>query len=164
MQGPPTKPKSRVLVIVLVVLGLAAFVPCVVGVLAAVAIPSFIGYVRRSKTAEALANLRELASAEQSWCNDHGTYLVPGGPVPAFTPGGVKAVGDFAADPTFHALGFDPGTPVYYSYSVADVSPGEIAITARGDLDGDGAESAFVLHCGGSCTCDAEPVITDELE
>jgi type IV pilus assembly protein PilA len=41
-------------------------VVAILGILAALAIPAFVGYVRRSKTAEATGNLNELFKTERA--------------------------------------------------------------------------------------------------
>lgn len=167
MQNAPAAPKKKnrgiVIAIAVVVLALLA-VPCV-GVLAAIAIPAFIGYVRRAKVAEATSNLRLLAQLEQTYCVDHGNWLVPAGPVPA-TPSSAKQLADFASDPAFTQLGFAPADPVYYSYMIVRDSSttGGIEIIARGDLDGDGVLSTFSVTCSSGCSCASTPRIENEVE
>lgn len=160
---PPPKKSNTALI---VVVGLIAFcfvgVP-VLGVIAAIAIPGFLGYVRRSKVAEAKPNLLMIAHAEESYCEDHSNYLFPAGPVPA-APMAAKQIGDFDADPTFHTLGVSIPDPIYLSYSITPQGAGEIVITAHGDLDGDGTQSTFAIHCLSSCSCEHEPSEDSPLE
>lgn len=157
MQAPPKRKGSLTPVIVLIVLG-ALTIPCV-GILAAVAIPSFIGYLRRSKTAEAEQNLRSLyAGAAAYYAEEHvgpdgtaRTRCTVGPAVTSNVPGPQRTVLSDLPD-SFSALGFAPYDPVYFRYEIVSV-PGcdhpdgtpLYSFRARGDLDGDGATSLFEL-------------------
>ena len=162
---PPT-PKKRSGLLVLVIVGglLLLACPCIGG-LSAIAIPAFIGYVRRAKVTEARGEVRAIARLEESYCTEHGNWLVPAGPVPA-VPAATKQLGAFSDDPAFTQLGYDQGDPVYYSYSVEHdpAVTGGILIVARGDLDGDGTLSTFSVSCGSACTCEPTPIVTNEIE
>ena len=46
----------------------------IIGVLLAVAIPSYIGFVGRASTSTAEANLRSVVPAVESYFSDHATY------------------------------------------------------------------------------------------
>ena len=132
---------------------------CVVcsGVGAAVAIPSFVGYVRRSKTAEAHANLRVMAQGViAAWDREQ---LGPGGtvvthrlppalpPTPATPPSQLKQMWPHDAAPGWSELGFTPPEPLYYVYEYApDPDGAGFVVRARGDLDGDGTQSLFELR------------------
>jgi hypothetical protein len=50
-----------------------------------------------------------------------------------------------------------------FSYSIEPVSSG-VELVARGDLDGDGETSRFVIHCRSDCECDESPTPTRPLE
>jgi len=167
MQSAPAAPKKKntgVIIAVVVVAALVVGCFCT-GILSAIAIPAFTGYIRRAKTVEATSNLRSLARLEQRYCEEHGNWLVPAGPVPV-TPTALKQLGDFASDPAFTELGFAPADPIYYSYSIVrdDSATGGIEIIARGDLDGDGVTSTFAVTCGSGCTCASNPFMENELE
>src|SRR5690349_14306663 len=137
MQAAAPEPKKRnPVVTVVLIVGFLFGGVCLLGIVAAISIPAFIGYVRRSKTSEAHTNVRAIATAEASYCTEHGNYLFPAGPLPA-TAGPEKQAVDFDTDPTFHSLGVSFPDPVYYSYSVLPQGAGEIVVTAHGDLDGD---------------------------
>ena len=141
-------------------------VVAIIGILAAIAIPAFINYVKRSKTSEASTNIMILARGAESYCNDglNGGYPVaPAGPLPAGIPGSVKVTAPFASEPTFSALGFAPADPVYYSYSAVPDGAGGLKLIANGDLDDDGVLSTFESHCDPSCRCSPVHVV-NELE
>ncbi len=147
----------------LLVVGLVSV--CVLGIIAAIAIPAFIGYVRQAKTAEAHSNLGTLAIQVENYCRDNGQLPRHAGPVPLTVPeaGKVMAYADFEADPGFRDLGFAPADPVYFRYQVISV-PDSVIIRAEGDLDGDGFTSLFERTCS-RATCGCGPfLIENETE
>ncbi len=162
-------------------------VVAIIGILAAIAVPAFIGYVRRSKTAEATSNLKALFTGAVSYYNQErfgkgldgdastNCTVTNTGPLPA-TPSAVKQKIDFSADTSFQALGFSVADPVYYGYTVAG-SAGACGVAAEanvysfqanGDLDGDGAQSLFELAVGSNADNELYRApgffITNELE
>lgn len=143
---------------------------CILGILAAIAIPAFVGYVRRSKTSEATTNLNSLFKSVATYYLSDGTAnargiaaparvhcLVAGdGPLPA-APGANKQAFSW---PAGHAggfghsgLGWTISDFVYYSYtifsptSICNLPPVFVvySLRASGDLDGDGTRSTFEL-------------------
>src|SRR5262245_50877600 len=77
-------------------------VVAIIGILAAVAIPAFIKYVRRSKTAEATGNIRKLVDAEGAYytserANRVGSYVskrfITAPTTPSTAPQGIKSIG-----------------------------------------------------------------------
>jgi len=161
------KKSSTTMIIVIVAVLLAGCLPCT-GILAAVAIPSFISYVRQSKASEAESNLRSLfagaaAYYEQEQLAPDGslqTGCTVGPAVTANVPGPEKQLLGLM-DPAFEALGFAAYDPVYYQYEIiagpAHCSHGPnqplYTFRAHGDLDGDGQRSLYELS-----------VATDQLE
>jgi type IV pilus assembly protein PilA len=134
-------------------------VVAILGILAAVAIPAMIKYLRRAKTAEAIDKLSYIYRASSTYATgervDRGIAAVVTAPqfptsqtpTPAVPPAGVKAV-DAAGTwdtPTWSALSFALADPHYYSYEYASAAAAPRAFTARamGDLDGDGITSTF---------------------
>lgn len=140
---PPPPPPRRTPTWVWVVIALVVS-PCGLGVMAAVAIPSFVRYLRAAKQTEAVARLEYLCRRTQAYAAQTGA-LPPSAPrTPADVPRGVRVVdapGTWTA-PTWQALAFDLTAPHYYSYEF--VSDGtSFAVRAYGDLDGNGVESTF---------------------
>lgn len=146
----PAKPFPVALVIGLV-LGVPA-VLCLLGVLgslATVAIPAFTRYVKRSKTAEATANIARIYQAEVAYYNASSERGAPSfvgvGATPASPPSAMKYPGDstvWTNDVGWSALGFSIATPHYYQYQVV-TGPNSFTVTAIGNLDGDLYYSTF---------------------
>ena len=141
-------------------------VVAIMGVLAALAIPAFVTYVRRAKSAEAPQNLNLLFKSAAAYYNaqrnDKGLPAANSGacvveasdPEPA-TPGAIKQ--PFTPAGSFSALAFKVADFVYYSYKIDSdgaacgnlASDSEIyTFTANGDLDGDSTLSTFELAVG----------------
>jgi type IV pilus assembly protein PilA len=167
-------------------------VVAIIGILAALAIPAFVSYVRRSKTAEAGSNLRNLYQGAASYygrehCTTQGytvgaaatgiTYCTVNSATTTNVPGTGKTQIDFTAeDPAFTGIGFTIADPVYYQYEINSLAPGcangpGIALydfRANGDLDGDGSPSLFELSAGSSTDNELARspglYITNELE
>jgi len=136
---------------------------CIVGVLLAVFVPTFVRRVRINKISEASGLLQEMSERASayyatSWA-DGKRFCLPqsAGPTPT-VPTVDSAMIDFAAEEhagheSWEALGFQPDRPVRYSYSyvpshhgcelVGDQVLRSVSFRAEGDLDGDGVRSVF---------------------
>ncbi|MBT8469514.1 MAG: type II secretion system protein [Myxococcales bacterium] len=136
---------------------------CIVGIVLAVFVPTFVRRVRINEISEAselLQSMSDRASAyyAMTWANGKRFCLPEGaGPTPT-VPTIDPATVEFAAEvtgghETWEALGFQPDRPVRYSYSflpsrhgcglVGDDEGGTVVFRAEGDLDGDGVRSVF---------------------
>lgn len=110
-------------------------VVAIIGILAAIAIPAFIGYVRRSKTSEVGSNLRNMFQGAASYYQreqwaDRGVQVAGGTMVASsacivgsaessLMPGTGKTVLDWTAEPSsFAAIGFSIADPHYYRYTI----------------------------------------------
>ena len=144
----------------------------ILGILAAVAIPAFTRYVKRSKTSEATGNISKIYQGEVSYFNQSSEQSIASFASAAATPSGTLSASKFPAQPTaftgnsgWSAIGFSVDSPLYYAYTaVADGT--SFTATANGDIDGDTVPSTFsrsaALNAGeiqGS-----QIVITNELE
>ncbi|MET0387862.1 MAG: prepilin-type N-terminal cleavage/methylation domain-containing protein [Polyangiales bacterium] len=138
-------------------------VVAILGILAAIAVPAFISYVRRSKTAEAPQNLSamfKLAAsymaqeyADRSLAATTGTYCSVGSdalnPQPnankqAYVPGAnARSIGFTVADFVYFGYGLT-GTQQCGWTASADI----YTFFAQGDLDGDMTRSTFELAAG----------------
>jgi type IV pilus assembly protein PilA len=143
-------------------------VVAIIGILAAVAIPAFMKYVRRAKTNEAVLNIRKIYENSRSYFFDERmrqgstTALSPQFPdsealTPAadccFSPGG-KCPADGPATwqtPTWQGLNFSVDDPHYYRFAYESTGTAGAGVgsvfTARavGDLDCDGTFSTFEM-------------------
>lgn len=133
-------------------------VVAIIGVLASVAIPSFINYQLSSKRTEAFANLSALAKAQKSYFAEYNTF-VPALSEPGFTLGAVPPTtttrSKVPLEAAFAAVGWVPDGDVYFDYDTS--TPGNsgsgtctcvdacFTAAAYGDLDGDGFVSALVF-------------------
>ena len=140
-------------------------VVAIIGILAAVAIPAFMKYIRRSKTTEATMNVRKLFDSSVSYYEEeHATqagvivakqFPLTQASTPALgacagQPGGKCVPATYAADfqtsQTWNALNFSVDDPFYYSYSYTSVgvdSASAFTASANGDLTGNGTYSTF---------------------
>ncbi len=148
-------------------------VVAIIGVLAAIAIPAFINYVKRAKTSETSANLQSMFTGAAAYYSaNHWTAGVaaPGSVSAAVTActvaAGVttntlsnqKTTLDWTAQPDgFTAIGFQVADAIYYKYSIVGstdacdntaLSTTVYTFRANGDLDGDGTESTFEVAVG----------------
>ncbi|MDP3277639.1 MAG: prepilin-type N-terminal cleavage/methylation domain-containing protein [Deltaproteobacteria bacterium] len=135
-------------------------VVAILGILAAVAIPAMIKYLRRAKTTEAVDKLAYLYRSSSTYATgERVTRGLAGAPLQAqfpitvaltpATPGaGIRrtaAITDWDV-PTWQALDFAIADPFYFSYEYTSSGLGTAAqFTARanGNLDGDAIFSTF---------------------
>ena len=146
--GPPRRSSLLWLWITLGVVGAVA----VIGVLAAIAIPSFVNYQRKAKAVEAELELRRIGHAAIMYFDEHGRFpAAAAGPTPA-TPccAGpdhqcASVIDDWAAEP-WRTLGVTMLEPHRYQYTFTPGADGSsFTATAIGDLDCDGDASVFTL-------------------
>jgi type IV pilus assembly protein PilA len=138
-------------------------VVAIIGMLAAVAIPAFMRYVRRSRTIEATMNLRRLFDASVAYYDREqatrdGVSVTRQFPATvALTPSSACCVSDPATgkcqpipslwkQPTWQALNFGLDDPYLYQYQYVSTGVGAAAAFtagAYGDLNCDGIYSTF---------------------
>ena len=135
-------------------------VVAILGILAAVAIPAFLKYIKRSKTTEATMNVRKLYDSSVTYFA--GEHTSPAGAIiqaqfsattatlPTLaTIGDVKVTtlpSSWDADDTWNSLQFSVSDPSYfaYQYDTAGVTnDSKFTATAFGNLDGDAIFSTF---------------------
>jgi type IV pilus assembly protein PilA len=145
-------------------------VVAILGILAAIAIPSFVSYIRRSKTSEAYANIANLFQAAASYYElsftdsrlvDSSTvgYCTVATTATGLVPGEQKQTYNYYAEPNFKAIGFNLADPAYYAYHIQSGSPScsheastaaLYSLRAFGNLDGDSEVATFELAVGSS--------------
>jgi len=145
-------------------------VVAILGILAAVAVPAFLSYMRRSKTAEAQNNLKtmfysaktyyERERANRDGTNPHSRCIFASSDLVPTTPGSVKQPFDPATDDAtgvFEAMEYTIQEPVYMGYQLVGTAadciiPGEsraaanvYSMRAHGNLNDDALQSTFEI-------------------
>ena len=161
-------------------------VVAIIGILAAVAIPAFLRYIKRSKTSEATQNVGSMYRGAVAYFEaEHTTrggavvakqFPLAVGPTPAL---GTLAAGQkVTADPTlwdnasWEALSFAMGDAHYFAYQFASSTAtglsSEFTARANGDLDGDTTYSTFERQASVDASSNVKGAsgiyINDELE
>ena len=148
----------------------AAAIVCVVGVVLAIFVPSFIAELRTSKTSEAVQGLQLMSQRASAYFTDiHPVEEAPSvvgclpptaGPTPrapTVEPEHVEFQSvETPGHETWRALAFQPRVPVRYAYSFEPAASGcglrspegsyLVTLRAEGDLDEDGERSLFELR------------------
>ncbi len=141
-------------------------VVAIIGILASVAIPSFINYQLTSKRAEGYANLSALAKSQKAYFAEFNAFVgVAAEPSGALLvpPNAIKRDSS-SIGVAFALVGWIPEGQVFYDYDTATptllgggcgCASGCFTATAYGDLDGDNLLSMITyVHpdaLGGSC-------------
>jgi prepilin-type N-terminal cleavage/methylation domain-containing protein len=134
-------------------------VVAIIGILAAVAIPAFMDYMKKGKRSEAELNLNVIAKANKANYVDHASYVLT---TAAATPtqtccqqnqGGIRRCAanpaDWQGNPTWDALDFELAQPFYFQYAYTGVAGGgTYTASAIGDLDCDGTPIVYQLVGG----------------
>jgi len=112
----------------------------IIGILAAVAIPSFASYRMKSKTAEASINLVAIATSEIAYQAEWDVFTAC-----AQSPAGnaTSQKRNWATNAGFSNIGFAPkDATVYYSYAVAANGAASFTGSATGNVDGTGTNDS----------------------
>jgi type IV pilus assembly protein PilA len=139
----------------------------ILGILAVLAIPNFMRFQLRSKSAEAKTILAAVRQAEGGYFGEFGTYIQMSA-TPDSSPGSTKqrwaacSATISLGDPGYCIMGYMPEGPTYFSYAINTANPnvGGVASVsyfadAASDIDGDGVNSLWGLmvpEVGGSAT------------
>jgi type IV pilus assembly protein PilA len=121
-------------------------VVAIIGILAAIAIPSFIKFQLRSKTSEAKTNIASIRTAEDGYFSEFGTY-VSAALTPTVAPSPNKNPWAGAGLAPFDTVGWRPEGEVYFVYAVNGVT-NAFTVAAIGNLDGDATPSQFAYFRG----------------
>ena len=151
----------------------------ILGILAAVAIPAFTRYVKRSKTSEAAGNIAKIYQGELTYYQGalergFSSFVNANTLTPGADPGSAKFAANIAlwnSSTAWTAIGFSLDSAHYYAYAC----PGSTAVTADGtaftayaigDLDGDNTNSTYERQgsISGGEIQGANIGITSELE
>lgn len=108
-----------------------------ISVLAAIAIPKYLVYQLKSKSAEAKTNLGGIRTAQEAYYSEYGLF-VSASPEPAIIPG-IRSTGFDSVTTDFQALGWQPEGNVYFSYGSGINADGSAYTADAGaDIDGNG--------------------------
>jgi type IV pilus assembly protein PilA len=133
-------------------------VVAIIGILAAVAIPAFMDYMKRSKKTEASLQLNKIGkNAKRSYSESSAYPIGTATPLPT-SPGGVGGccggannhcapTSDlFASEATWKLLDFQIDEPSLFIYDYTAAAPGTSFVAhAVGDLDCDGTQITYTL-------------------
>ncbi len=148
-------------------------VVAIIGILAAIAIPAFMGYIERAKSSEAGSNLKSLFTGAASYYNEeHWATRALGvaGTAQASTYCTVasdestnantdsqKTTVDWSALSSFDAIGFSVADSVYFQYGIVSTGAGcnqgtagniIYDFVASADFDGSGTFTNHVMYAG----------------
>ena len=125
-------------------------VVAIMAILAAIAIPSFLRFSMRSKTAEATSNLSAIRTGEESYRSENDVYFACA-QYPAAVPSSSGTLWVTDASGNFRDIGFAADGIVRFAYTVtaiapvAGVSPPYFTATAQSDIDDDGVASLYMV-------------------
>lgn len=122
---------------------------CVLSLLAAIAIPSFLGYMRKSKSSEAVLMLKRLERSFKYYQVEHGELPVLAAPATptlrcCTQPGGYCAPGADFQTPPWQALDFAIDERTRFQYAFTSTKTHAEA-TAQADLNCDGVPITYKL-------------------
>ena len=128
-------------------------VVAIIGILAAVAIPAFMDYMKKGKTTEAELQLAKIKTNAKASYNTDSAYpavtaaLTPASPCCTQNAGGKKkcavSAADWATTP-WQTLDFQLDEPFYFQYSYTGTATAYTA-TAVGNLDCDATSITYTL-------------------
>jgi prepilin-type N-terminal cleavage/methylation domain-containing protein len=130
-------------------------VVAIIGILAAVAIPSFMDYMKRAKKTEAALQLNKIGKNAKRVYSETSAYIsgtasqLPGKPAGGGCCGGpnnhcAAVPASFAGDAFWKALDFQIDEPSLFYYDYTGTASAFTA-KATGDLDCDGTEIVYTL-------------------
>jgi type IV pilus assembly protein PilA len=121
----------------------------IIGVLAAISIPNFLRYQLRTRATETLTHLKGIATTEDAYYAEHGSYVSISSPVPPSLPGTSRV--PWPNGTRFDVIGWSPEGGVVFQYAVRADDPGSMGALTRftvettSDLDNDGVQAYFAL-------------------
>lgn len=140
---PPEKKGLSTLVIILIIGGVALFGCCILGTLAAIAVPNFMKFQARSKQSECKTALKAAYTAQKMYSSEHDGYSEDPAAI-GFSPDGKRYV--YLLGPT--------GKPVGTG-SEAQADAIRAHVTGLG-LQGKCPDCEIVMGCGGNIDSDPE--------
>jgi prepilin-type N-terminal cleavage/methylation domain-containing protein len=126
-------------------------VVAIIGILAAIAIPTFQMYQHRSRRSEAFTNLAAILRAQESSYAESSTYQSTMSSWPGLATGTTKQNWSAASETEWGPIGWRPEGSTYYDYSSNSstgctcVADNCFTAAAYGDLDADGFVAVVIL-------------------
>ncbi len=131
-------------------------VVAIIGILAAVAIPAFMDYMKKGKRAEAELNLNVILKSNKAEFSTNGGYVAtsqvdtPVATCCTQNAGGAKRCAvvqaEWVGNATWDALDFEISEPFYFQYAYTGVAGGATyTATATGNLDCDATSVVYTL-------------------
>jgi len=124
-------------------------VVAIIGLLATIAIPSYLRMRQKVKVAEAKSNLGAIRVVEHSYFAEYSKFVgnQPFTPDRTLNPQGRLA---WDTNTRFSILGYAPDGTVFFSYSLAglDYPPDSFTAQATADLDSDGDWAVWAITVG----------------
>lgn len=129
-------------------------VVAIIGILAAIAIPNFLQFRLRAKTAEAKSNLGAIRTTEVAYFSEWNVFVADQAQTPINGRAGDDRRIPWDFDTRFSILGFAAERDVFYSYSLESTVAGVafvsqtagLTMSALGDLDTDGSIVTFSVN------------------
>ena len=129
-------------------------VVAIIGVLAAVAIPMFMGHMKHAKASEAMLQLNKMAVDAKTYYFANTKYPQGTANVLPGADGGACATANrrfavssaWAADSVWSGLGFEIDEPNMFSYHFASTATNIAQGLAVGDLDCDGVKITYIVN------------------
>ena len=126
-------------------------VVAIIGILAAVAIPAFMDYMKKSKKTEAALQLNKIGKNNKTYFITNATYVPTAGvATPAGTacggPNGHFATVDWSALAGWKDLDFQIDEPNLFAYTYTFTNATTSVATAQGDLDCDTVTITYTLN------------------
>ena len=122
-------------------------VVAIIGILAAIAIPNFIGMQKRAKTSEAKSSLGEIRTLEEAYRAENETYI--GVPPMAQIPVGLHTDNDADAD-NMAEIGYHPKGQTRYAYTITAADSSTFTAQASGNIDSDAGVDTWTIDEDGA--------------
>jgi type IV pilus assembly protein PilA len=119
-------------------------VVAIIGILAAIAVPSFVKMQWRAKRAEVPSNVDGIKTAQIAYDAAFDQFVTQTALHPTTTAG--KAPRQWPVGSNFDTLGWTPDGEVRGQYKVSTTSTTDFLVTGRSDVDGDSTFASYTAR------------------